>query len=325
MMENSAMEIPDTGKSVEELLQSQIREWDLARNNYLGLGSVMVRSVLLDDGSRVKVQYNPSRIISSAAKVDNESISRRPCFLCGENRPPLQKSVAFGDRYSILVNPYPIFRRHLTIPLNSHAPQYIDGKYGDMLRLSRCLADYTVFYNGPGCGASAPDHFHFQAGNRGFMPVEEEFHDFPRKLLEKKDNCTLESLEEYSRNTLFISGSNIDTLCYFLDKIYHKLQVVMKTGDEPMLNILSGFRDNSWQVFVFPRRAHRPRQFFENGPTRLLISPASVDMGGAWIIPRKEDYVRIDKDTVKDVFGQVTLVNDDWQTLKNLLCNPKSV
>jgi hypothetical protein len=319
------MKTPDINNSVEELLGSQIREWDLARDNYGGLGSVMVRSILLDDGSRVKVQYNPARIISSGAKVDRKSISRRPCFLCEENRPPQQKSVAFGDRYSILVNPFPIFSRHLTIPLSSHNPQNIDGKYGDMLRLSRHLEDFIVFYNGPRCGASAPDHFHFQAGNRGFMPVEEEVRDFPRKLLEKRDNCTMEAIEGYSRNTLFLSGSNIDALCYFLDKIYHKLQVVMKTGDEPMLNILSGFRDNSWQVFVFPRRAHRPHQFFEEGPGRLLISPASVDMGGAWIIPRKEDYERIDKDTVKDVFSQVTLANDDWQTLKNMLCNPKSV
>lgn len=315
----------DNKNSVEQLLNSQLEKWDLARKGYRDLENVMVRTILLDNGSRVKIQFNPSRIRSSDAKVDKMSVSRRPCFLCQENRPPQQEGVDFGDRYTILVNPFPIFGRHLTIPLVRHAPQHIEGKFGDMLRLSRFLEDYIVFYNGPRCGASAPDHFHFQAGSRGFMPVEEECRHFPRKLLERHDSCTIESIDGYSRNTLVVSGNNIETLCLFLDKIYHILQDIMKTSDEPMLNILSGYRDSSWQVFVFPRRAHRPHQFFEEGAGRLLISPASVDMGGVWITPRKEDYEKVDSESIRDIFSQVTIGNDDWKTLNKLLCNPKLV
>ena len=154
---------------VQEFLERQIRDWDTAKNNYEALKHVKVKEFELN-GSTVKVQFNPARIVSSAAKVDAKSLKERKCFLCEANRPAVQEGLPWED-YTILVNPFPIFPKHLTIPANEHTPQLIAGRISDMMKIARVLESYVVFYNGPKCGASAPDHMHFQAGNVGFMPV----------------------------------------------------------------------------------------------------------------------------------------------------------
>ncbi|MDR4988526.1 MAG: DUF4922 domain-containing protein, partial [Bacteroidales bacterium] len=159
---------------VYEMLKQQQQDWDLAEKNYRGLQKVKKRFVRLGEGVEVGVQFNPERIYSSAAKVDDKSISRRKCFLCRAHLPEQQTWVEFESEYLILVNPFPIFPLHLTIPIVDHKEQRIGGRMTDMLKLARVLKDFVVFYNGPRCGASAPDHFHFQAGNKGFMPVEDD-------------------------------------------------------------------------------------------------------------------------------------------------------
>lgn len=308
---------------IEKLITSQTREWELARTGYRDLEEVRLRIIELDNGSIVKIQFNPARIRSSAARVDKQSVDSRPCFLCAGNLPKEQKGVDFGDRYTILVNPFPIFKKHLTIPLKEHSPQLIRGKFGDMLRLSRFLDDFIVFYNGPRCGASAPDHFHFQAGNKGFMPVEKEFSRFARKIVAEKESCTIAAMEGYYRNAFILEGGDIGILCLFFDKIYQILQGMQEAEDEPMINILSGYGNGRWRVFVFPRSAHRPAQFFEDGENKILISPASVDLGGVFITPRKEDFDKLDNKSVAGIFGQVTPDNYEWQTLIKKLCNRK--
>ncbi|TVQ85312.1 MAG: DUF4922 domain-containing protein, partial [Bacteroidetes bacterium] len=157
-------------KKVYELLEQQTREWELAVRNYKGLEKVEKHFFEFNGGVKIGVQFNPERIYSSAAKVDDKSISERKCFLCLEHLPAEQKWVKYNHLYVILVNPFPIFPKHLTIPHRRHIDQRILEHFPELLNLARELDDFTIFYNGPRCGASAPDHFHFQAGNKGFMP-----------------------------------------------------------------------------------------------------------------------------------------------------------
>ena len=159
------------GINISEFFDRQLQVWDTARNNFEALKNVKVKEFNVD-GTTIKVQFNPGRIVSSAAKVDAKSLKERKCFLCAANRPAVQEGIAWGDDYTILINPFPIFPRHLTIPCNEHVDQLIKGRIADMMNLSRDLEGFTLFYNGPKCGASAPDHRHFQAGNRGLTPPD---------------------------------------------------------------------------------------------------------------------------------------------------------
>ncbi|MEG1539745.1 MAG: DUF4922 domain-containing protein, partial [Muribaculaceae bacterium] len=155
-------------KEIATLLEDQLLVWDTAKNNYDALKGVNVKELKLGQ-STVKVQFNPARITSSAAKVDTKSLKERKCFLCKANLPAVQKGIAWGDNYTILVNPFPIFPKHLTIPCNDHVDQRILSRIGDMMEIATDLDEYTLFYNGPKCGASAPDHMHFQAGNKVYL------------------------------------------------------------------------------------------------------------------------------------------------------------
>ena len=307
--------VTDTGQRVESLIISQLAEWELAGRNYRDLDKVMLRNINMQNGCCIKVQYNPSRMRSSSARVDKKSISERPCFLCLSSLPPEQRGVDFENRYLILVNPYPIFTKHLTIPLKEHKDQLIRGRFTDMLKLAEALREFIVLYNGPRCGASAPDHFHFQAGNRGFMPVEKEFYNFPRKRLAGNQRCSIASMDWYLRHTLVLTGDEIDVINGYFEKIYDILHKIRNGDGEPMMNILAGFSNGRWRVFLFPRRAHRPAQFFEKGDGQILLSPASVDFGGVWITPRYEDYEKLDSGSVTDIFDQVSLGNEQWQEL----------
>ncbi|MCH5346097.1 MAG: DUF4922 domain-containing protein, partial [Muribaculaceae bacterium] len=157
-------------RAVENLLEQQLTAWPLAAQNYEALRNVRVKEVPVGE-TTIKVQFNPSRIVSTGAKVDAKSIAERRCFLCEENRPAEQRGVDFGE-YVVLVNPFPIFPRHLTIPSRHHEPQILGKRVADMAQLAKELPDYTIFYNGARCGASAPDHVHFQAGNSDFLPLQ---------------------------------------------------------------------------------------------------------------------------------------------------------
>lgn len=309
----------DISSAVNSLISSQLDDWELAGNNYRDLADVMIRSLKMGNGISVKVQFNPARIRSSAAKVDKDSLKERPCFLCTQNLPRKQEWVDFNDRYLILVNPFPIFPRHLTIAMKEHTDQRIKGRFSDMLLLAEALDDYTVFYNGPRCGASAPDHFHFQAGNKGFMPVEEESRFFPRKRIYSDKSSSIAVMEGYLRHTLVLEGRSVESLDRRFTKIYDILQQIQKVEDEPMMNILAAFDENRWRVFIFPRRAHRPVQFYEKGDRQILLSPASVDFGGVWITPRREGFEKLDAAAVKDIFSQVSLGKEDWRGLIKLL------
>lgn len=291
--------------AVAALFEEQLRNWDLARENYAGLQNVKIRSVPFKD-YRILVQFNPKRIISSDAKVDPQSISKRPCFLCGHNRPSQQIGIPYDDDFVILVNPYPVFNKHLTIPMVEHQPQFIQGGFGMMLQLARDLDGFTIIYNGPECGASAPDHFHFQAIQKGVMPIETDISVNDKCLAQGTiDGISFFIWNDYLRKLISMQGNDKTSLEDQFRRLYGYLAEVLPSGGEPMMNMLATFYQDSWTVHIFPRRLHRPKQFFEQGDKQLLLSPASIDMGGVLIMPREEDFNKISKADIEDIFGQV--------------------
>ena len=166
----------------DEFTKSQLASWPLARNNYERLRNVIYRTIDFDE-FQIRIQYNPDRIQSAVAKIDEQSIKARACFLCKENIPPEQASFDYNPTLDIRVNPYPIFDRHYTVPAKQHIPQLIKGHFQDMLAIAQTYPEYTIFYNGPRSGASAPDHFHFQLAARHIMPLETDVNSCPKEIL----------------------------------------------------------------------------------------------------------------------------------------------
>ena len=299
----------------KELIKSQVQEWDLASGNYQGLNKVKTKTVSLPGGSEVKVQFNPERIRSSAAKVDAKSIQERPCFLCEKNRPEQQEGVEFGEDYTILINPFPIFPEHLTIPHNQHTLQLVKPYFNAMLDIAKELDEFTLFYNGPKCGASAPDHFHFQAGIKGFMPVEADFRSekYARQIAEE-NGVKIYNWSGYNRGVITFQGQSNEAIKDLFIKLHKYLHATQSGEIEPMLNVLAYFETGEWVVHVFPRILHRPACYFAVGEEQILISPASVDMGGVFITPREEDFEKITADDIADILNQVCLNEEDAES-----------
>ncbi|MBQ8442604.1 MAG: DUF4922 domain-containing protein, partial [Bacteroides sp.] len=260
-------------QTIHNLLTEQLSSWEMAGYNYAALSTVKVKELDVN-GVLYKVQFNPARIASSGAKVDAKSIKERKCFLCPANLPPVQKGIPFEGHYNILVNPFPIFPRHLTIPEQAHVDQSIATRIGDMLELAKSLSDYVIFYNGPKCGASAPDHAHFQAGNKGFLPIEKDWQSRIAEKVVGNEAATLWYLNDAPRATLVIESASKESAVALFDLIYRSLEV--KEGEyEPMMNVLAMYEENRWVVFVFPRAKHRPACYTAEGEANLLSSPAS--------------------------------------------------
>lgn len=306
-------------KEVNGLLDRQLAAWETARRNYGALADVRVKELDVR-GVPYKVQFNPARIVSSGAKVDAMSVRERRCFLCAANRPVGQESLPFGSRYEVLVNPFPIFPRHLTVPDTSHLPQRIGHRFGDMLELARQLAGFTIFYNGPRCGASAPDHAHFQAGSRNFMPIESDWRTRIAETMAQTCHATLCSLDDAPRTTLVIDSDEAGEACRFFRAIC-RAQPIPDGGEEPMMNILAFYESGRWTVFVFPRAKHRPACYTAEGDARLLSSPASVDLGGVFITPLEQDFLKITADDVAQIVSEVCLAPEAFARMKGRIRN----
>lgn len=305
---------------LSQLYQQQLYEFSLARKNYGDLDKVVYRDITVADFT-LRIQYNPARILSTNAKLDKTSLLQRKCFLCDANRPPEQKSLPYGEYYHILVNPYPIFPRHFTIPDKRHLPQRIAGRFSDLLKIARDFPSYTAFYNGPECGASAPDHFHFQMVPRHLMPLEKDCNNEKiRRIISSDDQFSISILSNYLRKVIILHGKG-EVLPGLFEKIQSAISRAIPHESETMLNILTWYDHPQWTVCLFPRSKRRPWQFSAEGTDQLLFSPGCVDMAGLIIAPRKEDYEKYSPELLTDLFGQVSVSREAWQQIVHDLKN----
>lgn len=306
----------DYSRVVDRLIVRQMRDWDLAGANYAALAGAVTRTLSLGE-STVTLQFNPERRRSSAAALDKKSLSERKCFLCSEHQPTKQKAVLWGDHYKIQVNPYPIFMRHLTIADLHHEPQRLAARVGDMLSLAKALPEFVIFYNGPRCGASAPDHAHFQAGAKGEMPLPDELAHATTHLLADGDEGFVGYVDMLGRSLFTIETSTQRTAVRYALRLLDLLPVP-EDGDEPMVNALCWWDKTNrlWRLVIFPRRKHRPACYGE-GEGRLLLSPGAVDMGGLWAVPEREDFDSLTPETIQALYDELCMSRQDLTPVFN--------
>ena len=296
----------DYSSVINKLIVRQLRDWDLAGANYAALAGAVTRTLSMGD-STITLQFNPERRRSSAAAIDKKSLARRKCFLCSENQPAKQKAILWGDHYKIQVNPYPIFKRHLTIVNLQHLPQRLVGRVGDMLRLAKALPEFVIFYNGPQCGASAPDHMHFQAGAKGEMPLCDEILHATTHLLADSDEGFIGYVDSLGRSLFTIETSTIRAAERYALRLMDLLPVP-EGGGEPMVNLLCWWNTTNrlWHTVIFPRCKHRPDCYGE-GEGRLLLSPGAVDMGGLWAVPEQSDFEALTPETIQALYNELCM------------------
>ena len=302
---------------MQGLIDRQLAGWPEAARRYRDLREVQTKEITIG-GMPVRVQYNPARAVSTLARTDAASIAARPCFLCRENRPQQQESMPFegcdGRRYEILVNPFPIFPEHFTVPAVDHVPQRIAGRFPDMLRLADTFPDMTVFYNGPESGASAPDHFHFQMGCKGFLPVERHFGLLGPRTVMRPGAAVIALTSAYIPGLPVITAPDAKSAEAAFLRVLRSLPVSPRTG-EPQLNILCWKErtdsDTVFRILVIPRKAHRPSCYYAPEGEAVRISPASVDLGGVFIVPVEEDFRRTDAGVLQSIIRET--VDTSWQ------------
>ena len=296
-------------QALERFFNRQLELWPLARQNFRNLNDVETREL----GDLLKAQFNPSRIVSTGASISKTAIEKRPCFLCSENRPAEQIAKPLEKGYELLVNPYPILPRHFTIPSLRHQPQTILQSYPQMHRLLTVYPELMVFYNGPKCGASAPDHAHFQATTSGMTPLEVSWQRLSRDLtpivtLNETDSLSL--LTDYVCPAFLIRTHNAVNDERLFSLLYKSLP--MQADDtEPMLNIVSWREDNDFVSVVFPRRKHRPDCYSAADDRQMLVSPGSLDMAGLLILPRRADYDNISPEQAEQILQEVAITPEE--------------
>ena len=291
------------------------------RRSYAALDAVKTREIDMG-GFTLRVQWNPARITSSSAKVDEASIRARKCFLCAANLPEEQRGLLYGSNHIVLGNPFPIFREHLTIPHLTHTPQRIDESFGTLLDLARAMQRrYLVTYNGPRSGASAPDHLHFQAGEKGFLPIEEDLERLiagGREIARNGDapgaadatEVRAYAVEAQLRRFFVLRSTFRDPLVDVFLLLLAALAGATGEKEEPMLNILAWFAGAIWTVVVFPRARHRPSVYFAEGDEKILISPAAIDCGGVLTTPLEKDFERLTASKLREIFREIFVTSE---------------
>jgi len=291
-----------------KLLSDQKKAWQNLREGYELLKEVRERD-LSYRGFSVRLQYNPGRIKSSMAVVDEKNQKERQCFLCLDHLPQAQKGIFYRKDYLILCNPMPIFFSHFTISHLDHRLQTIAEHIDTFLQL---MADFgsgwIILYNGPKCGASAPNHLHFQAAPSGKMPIEKEIRGEKRlTLMTKVDSVLIYRAKDLGREVILLEGDDRMAVGSVFNGYLDALKKVLILNEEPMINIAGFHEKRKWRLVIFPRRKHRPDIFFKGGDARVVVSPGVIDMGGLIITPMKKDFERLEGAAVKGIYKEVSL------------------
>ncbi len=291
-----------------KLLSDQKKAWQDLRVGCESLIDVLERD-LPCKGFSVRLQYNPGRIKSSTAHVGGKTSDERPCFLCLNHLPKSQKGILYQNQYLILCNPMPVFSSHFTVSHLDHRGQAIAEDIATFLRLAIDFGSgWTVLYNGPKCGASAPNHLHFQVTPSGQIPIERELRGEERFVLKKKiDGVFLYRVRDLGREVLILEGDDPMALGDTFNRLLGGLKKVLLLNEEPMINMI-GFQDKrNWRLVIFPRQKHRPHVFYKEGEARVVVSPGVIDMAGLVITPIEKDFERLDPLAVESIYREVSL------------------
>ena len=305
--------------SISRFFNRQLEMWEDARHRFRDLKHVEVRQL----SDQLKVQFNPARIVSTGAKIDKHTLGERPCFLCERNRPKEQMTKQIDDHFQLLVNPFPILPVHFTIPATKHQPQSIYRHYGEMHRLLSLHSELMVFYNGPKCGASAPDHLHFQAGTSGVLPLQTNWQRLSRSLtdvISLNDEEKISVLSDFLVPAFVIISKSEDSD----EELFHRLYRSMPMrGDEsePMMNIIAWRKGDEFISVVIPREKHRPDAYFAEGEAQMMVSPGALDMAGLIITPREEDFSKINLDKATALLCECGI---SAEKMEAIVCNLKA-
>lgn len=303
---------------LQRFFNRQLEKWEAARQRYHDLRSAKTRELAVGAYS-IQVQWNPARMVSTGAKMDQKTIAERPCFLCEKNRPKEQIKKEVDGQYELLVNPFPILQQHFTIPSLKHQPQRILESYGEIHKLLEEYPEMMVFYNGPQCGASAPDHAHFQAGTSGLLPLQMSWQRLSRNLttlVSLNDDEDISMIDDYPCTALLIRSRSQ----YGDEQLFRRLyEALPATEPEPMMNIVAWRCNDDFLAVVFPRTKHRPDCYYKEGNEQFIISPGALDMAGFIITPRQEDYERLTPEIALGILDEITLKGEALQQLINSL------
>ena len=307
-----------TDSPLQRFFNRQLEKWEAARQRYHDLRASKTRELVVGSSS-IQVQWNPARMVSTGAKMDKKTIAERPCFLCEQNRPKEQIKKDIDGQYELLVNPFPILPQHFTIPSLKHQPQRILNSYGEIHKLLEEYPEMMVFYNGPQCGASAPDHAHFQAGTCGVLPLQMSWKRLSSnltKIVSINDYEDISLIEDYHCTALLIRSRSQ----YGDEQLFRRLYDAMpEMAPEPMMNIVAWRRDEDFLSVVFPRTKHRPDCYYAEGDEQYIISPGALDMAGLIITPRQEDFERLTPEKALSILDEITLKGDALQQVIDIL------
>ena len=308
---------PSLEESCRGLLSEQQTTWRELRQAYASLRGTRYRDIACD-GFSIRLLFNPGRAVNTTAAVSPEEIGERPCFLCVANLPVEQKCILYRREFLILGNPRPVVPFHLTIAHVSHRPQTMAVHTETFLRIAADLGPgFTTLYNGPRCGASAPDHLHFQAVPSGQMPIEKEIHGrkgfTPTVSRTRVTDVSVRRLAGLGREVILIEGDDVPRLAAAFRDYAHDLADVSTPpggpAGEPMMNATASFDGRIWRLLVFPRRAHRPAAFYRDDDARLLVSPAVMEMAGIIVTPAERDFDRLDAAAIESLYREVSFTH----------------
>lgn len=293
----------------DDFFQRQLRQWPLAQENYQSQAQASYRDVHYSDCCRIRLVCLPKRIGSSSAKLTAKGEVNRPCFLCAHRLPPEQISLPYGE-FSLLVNPFPVFPQHFTLAFSAHRRQSLEGHWPVLFQLAEDMTDFVVFFNGSLCGASAPDHLHFQAGSKGLIPIQTDYPKWRTKAcveLHREKNWSWFRLDNMLRNAWLLEGSCSKELIRCCQQISQQLGQCLQSEGDQHLNVLMWRENEQFVCLLFPRQCHRPSCFFAEGEAQRITSPASVEMGGYYIFPRESDFERTTPDELAQIYAEVSL------------------
>ena len=303
-LNKSREQVPQPAE-VESFFQSEKKNWSDAATRYEALKDVQTKALPFRGSGEGAAQWNPARMVSTGANISKQAIEKRPCFLCDSNRPAEQHSLPVLGQYQLLVNPFPILPKHFTIPAREHTPQLIKGRFKDLFKIAQQMPDYMVFYNGPLCGASCPDHMHLQAGSRGVAPLERDWKSIYEPAL-KPFAKGISLLTGYPCPVLVIRTAEATEAGERFQRIYNSLPL-HEGESEPRMNIVCWQQDGEVVTLVFPRAKHRPACYTAQGEDQLLVSPGALDMCGLLITPREEDYKKLTPELAAAILQEVSL------------------